>query len=110
MIFTFAIYVLVVARITRLINADVIMDPVRLVIVRAFGGAPRVAHFLTCPWCISVWAALALAWWPLYHPENTIMMYLGLAAAASHLVGMQAPLVADDAVQVEYVDPEDDEQ
>jgi hypothetical protein len=102
------IYVLVAARLTRLVNYDTVLDPVRLWVARRIsarqnpdGGKPTptrwatVADFMSCPWCVGFWVSLALApaailllgwpWWSL----------ATLPFAASHLVGIGDRWVAD---------------
>lgn len=92
------LYVLVTARVTRLVNYDTVLDPTRLWIARRSAGNPRwgrLADFLACPWCVGFWAAVALApaailvlgwpWWT----------WAALPWAASHLVGIGDRWVAD---------------
>ncbi|QBP31122.1 hypothetical protein SEA_ARGIE_5 [Mycobacterium phage Argie] len=118
-----AIYVLVAARITRLVNYDQILDPIRLRIAAraadAFAAAgssigevqarnlarynrwTKLSDFLVCPWCIGFWVCAALApvavaviGWPWW-------TVAALPFAASHLVGIGDPLAADDMEIVE---------
>jgi hypothetical protein len=110
------IYVLTCARITRLINSDMILDRPRLWVVgrlRHHQDAVKEAglkgqhsvveihgahvrrwanlhYFLECPWCVSIWVCLALAYpavrlvcWPWWAA-------LPVALAASHLIGVFA--------------------
>lgn len=100
------IYVVAVARITRLINFDAILDRPRVAIVRFVRGNPLVVYFLTCPWCVGFWVTLATSWIPVVYPTNRVFLILGVALAASHLIGIQAPLAADETVNV---DDDDDE-
>lgn len=86
-------YTLAVARVTRLINADTILDPMRLAVgnrvlearsviqehrMTGLGDPHRVAlwegrlrrratffKFLQCPWCIGMWVALLTTWAPM---------------------------------------------
>ena len=95
------IYVLVVMRLTRLVNADTILDPLRIRVAHRYGPASTVVEFLGCPWCVGMWFALLLAipvisflgwsWW--------LLIPLGLAC--SQLVGMFAPLFSDDDIAFE---------
>lgn len=116
------VYVLAVARVTRLINYDTVLDGARLFVARRAGSALAAAEeaeaadqwtvgelhrnrqarwtvvleFLGCPWCIGMWVGLAGAapvvivfgwsWWTL----------LPIALACSYLVGLMAPLSADE--------------
>ena len=105
---TLGLYVLTVARITRLINFDAIFDKPRVAIVRFVRGNPVVVYFLTCPWCVSMWVAIALAWVPIYFADNAVAFYLMLALATSHLVGIGAPLSEDKELKIEgYEDAPD---
>ena len=82
-----SIYVLTVASVTRLVNYDVIFDPIRLWPARRASVAKAAAleaeangmpvehaaatkrlarwllvcDFLACPWCVSMWVAAAAA-------------------------------------------------
>ncbi|AER47657.1 DUF1360 domain-containing protein [Mycobacterium phage Dori] len=116
------VYVLAVARVTRLINYDVVLDFARLWVARRAGSALTAAEeaesadqwtvgelhrnrharwnvvleFMGCPWCVGWWVALAGAvpvvivlewsWWAL----------VPVALACSYLVGLVAPLTADE--------------
>ena len=83
------LFVLSVARVTRLINSDRVFDPVRVVVARRqrrwrnlAAAAPdgsdgegqyvrrlerweTVEYYIGCPWCVSMWAAGLSAWIPL---------------------------------------------
>jgi hypothetical protein len=128
-LFILTIYVLAIARLTRLINADTILDAPRLAIAARERQHRSVAkglevdltqpklheyhrslarrwqtalYFVQCPWCISMWLALAGAivpvrligwsWWALFP--------VGLAA--SHLIGVFA--FAADTEEMDYED------
>lgn len=122
------VYVLAVARVTRLVNADVVFDPVRLWVARRLSGVSRAAeecefsgrdglaarlrrvqgrwgavtYFLGCPWCVSVWLAAATAWIPLWFAGNRVAVYAGVVLAVSHVVGVGARW-ADDGEDIEIV-------
>jgi len=98
------VYVLAVARITRFINYDALFDSLRNGYVRAFKGHPTALYFITCPWCVGMWVCFATAWIPIWHPENPIARYLGIALAASMLIGVATPLSEDDELDVEPVE------
>ena len=97
-------YVLVAARLTRLVNYDTVLDPVRLWLARRISAARReggvsrwtlAADFMSCPWCVGFWMSVFLApavililgwpWWTL----------AALPFAASHLVGIGDRWVSD---------------
>ena len=100
-LWTAVIYVLAVARIVRLINYDAIFDRPRVAIVQLVRGNPTVVYFLTCPWCVGMWATLGTVWLPLYFADNLFVAYMGLALAASMVIGLASPLSADDALETE---------
>ncbi|EHI13158.1 hypothetical protein KEK_08252 [Mycolicibacterium thermoresistibile ATCC 19527] len=125
-ILVLVIYVLAVARLVRLVNFDTVLDPVRVLIARRAALADRaaaeagdagreasaelyrrragrwntLAYFVACPWCVGFWLALATApipvgimgwpWWAVF----------GVALAASHVVGLMAPLSADEEIEI----------
>jgi uncharacterized protein DUF1360 len=126
------VYALALMRLTRLINADTILDRPRLAIItrarasqmdaneaRALGQTVRVkllesrAHrwatvmyFVQCPWCVGMWLALGSAWMPLYFHHNPVVAYLGVALAVSHLIGVCARFADTEEMEV----TEDDDQ
>ncbi|MFI5495584.1 hypothetical protein [Actinoplanes sp. NPDC051859] len=63
--FEVAIVVLAVARLTRLVCADKITEPVRASVVRRLPAGSMWAYLLYCRWCVSVWVAApaAATWW-----------------------------------------------
>lgn len=125
-ILVLVVYVLAVARVTRLANHDTIVDPVRLFIVgrarrvqAAADEAERGDHpitaglqrrrmarwntvfeFVGCPWCVGFWLALVGA--------VPVVGLLGwswwavapVGLACSHLVGVAAPLSADAPIEI----------
>lgn len=111
------IYVLAIARLTRLINGDTILDTPRLAIAKrerqhwsiAHGLQPNLdqadryehhravarrwstaLYFVQCPWCVGLWLTLGTAWIPLWFNTNEVARYVGIALAASHLIGVFA--------------------
>lgn len=107
------VYALAAMRITRLINSDTILDRFRIAIAGRVRDPERSAteqrrwaaltEFLACPWCVGMWVALAGAvpvvlvlgwsWWAL----------LPAALACSQIIGMSAPLYADDEIEYQSV-------
>lgn len=114
-----ALYVLVAARVTRAVNYDTVLDPIRLRIaahgstahrqaqelptpeeqlhaVRRYNRWTALSDFLACPWCIGFWvsvacapAAVAVIGWPWWTAAV-------LPFAASHLIGIADRLVSED--------------
>lgn len=82
------VWVLAVARVTRLLTRDKLTEPFRAWVLDRRGADSQVAYLVHCAWCSSVWigfasapaavAAAGLSWWLL--PV--------IALAGSHVVGM----------------------
>ena len=97
---TLVVYVLACARLTRLINADTIVDPIRLAIERRArdtrASTPERArwstfmYFTQCPWCVGFWLCLASAYLPVHLIGWPWWALFPVALAASHLVGVFA--------------------
>ncbi|MBF6515238.1 hypothetical protein IU421_13205 [Nocardia cyriacigeorgica] len=91
----FVLWVLAVARATRLITRDKLTEPFRTWVVTRRGVDSQIAYLVHCSWCSSIWVAFAtapaavalsgLSWWLL--PI--------VALAASHLTGLGSLLDAD---------------
>lgn len=98
------VYVLAVMRLTRLVNADTILDPARIRLARRFGPESALLEFLGCPWCVGFWLSLAAApvavgvlgwpWW----------LSVPVALACSQIIGMVSPLFSDEDLTIEAVD------
>ena len=105
-IFVLSIYVLSVMRVTRLINYDTILDPVRLsverhsrdsdVSVAAQTRWSTLSEFLGCPWCVGMWVSLLGATGPVIVLRLSWWWLLPVALSASMLVGLLSPLSADE--------------
>ena len=124
-------YLLAVARITRLINADTILDPLRIIPANKSHIARNTAndakrsgqhstaalyavqarrwstllYFIECPWCVSIWVAFGTVWLPMFFADNRVVQYVGFALAASHLVGVFA--FAADTEEMDVVEGDD---
>jgi hypothetical protein len=103
---TLAIYLLAVARLTRLVNYDIVLDWLAIKVSNLAQDEKRseveqerwatVLEFIGCPWCVGWWFALAGAaptvwvlgwsWWTL----------VPIALACSYLVGLASPLSEDE--------------
>lgn len=86
-IVTLALVVLTTARLTRLVVADRISQPLRTWAVRKLGEDSGAAYFIHCPWCVSIWvgalvSAVAYLW-----GENPIVSAIALALSASYGAG-----------------------
>jgi hypothetical protein len=87
------IYALAVARVTGLIYADTITEPLRDRLIGWLDDRPAtlgafIAALIQCPWCVSIWlGALAapLVW---FWGDSPVMLILGLWLALSQVTGM----------------------
>jgi hypothetical protein len=126
------VYALAVMRLTRLINADTILDRPRLAIASrakearlvaneaaAHGQTERAAmyhhkmtrwntamYFVQCPWCVGMWLAFGSVWVPLFYADNIVARYIGVALAVSHLIGVMARFADTEEIDIE----DDDDQ
>lgn len=93
---------LAVARLTRLVTADVIMAPVRSWIVRhrpdRGPDEPEdwVVFLIHCRWCASIWLAVPVAAAVYGWHTNCVVQVGLLALAASHVTALLAGLEDDD--------------
>lgn len=102
---TTGLWVLALARVTRVIVADQLTDFIRIwAYKRSKGAETKLTYFVQCAWCMSMWLGFATAWviwlqvdWPGY-------LYPLVALSGSYLVGLFASnLEPDDEMQVEIV-------
>jgi hypothetical protein len=117
-------------RVTRIINADMIIDRLRLWPVHKMRAAQdtvaeahmhgqtaraeifavqvrrwsTVNYFLACPWCVSIWVAWGVGFVPVHLLGWPLWTVLPLGLAASHLVGVFA--FAADTEDTEVVEDE----
>lgn len=102
---TLAIYVLVVARLTRLVNYDIVLDWLARWVAANIEDDERspkeqerwatVLEFIGCPWCVSFWWAMVGAIPVVLILHWSLWLIPALALACSHLVGRDAPRTAD---------------
>lgn len=85
---TLAVYALAVARVTRLIAEDKILDPPRNAILRALPDDHPLAYGLLCKWCLSVWVAVPAAVVVHRWPTRPWSLIPATALAFSHLTGL----------------------
>lgn len=98
-----ALYALSVMRLTRLINKDTVLDPIRIHIVRAFGEQSTLVYFLTCPWCVGMWLSIATAWVPILALDWDWWLYPLIALALSQIIGLAAALDGEE-IDIEIED------
>lgn len=94
---TLLIYALAVARVTGLITADSITEPVRDKIIGWLDDQPAtigsaLATLITCPWCAGMWVSLVAAPLVWFHGDWAPMLVLAIALAISQFVGMVSDL------------------
>lgn len=120
------IYLLATARITRLVNFDIVTDPLRQWVFNRAKTAqtaaieaesamhPAIAKthshryqrwaavytWSTCPWCAGLWFALAGAGIVVWLLHWHWLLFIPVGLAASYLIGMANPLVADDDIEI----------
>lgn len=83
----------------KLLGDDVILDAPRKWFVYGFrkvrgnGSAEHVSDFLSCPWCLGFWCALA--WWGAFElwPHGTTIAAVPFAIAS--IVGLLGGLLGD---------------
>ncbi|HEU4752315.1 MAG TPA: DUF1360 domain-containing protein [Armatimonadota bacterium] len=91
------IYALAVARVTGLIVADAITEPVRDRIIARLDDTPGsagewVATLITCPWCAGMWVSLVAAPLVWFWGDSPVMLIPALALAFSQVTGATANL------------------
>jgi hypothetical protein len=126
-ILVLTIYTLAVARMTRLVNADTILDRPRVWIsgrARSNQAAARESrtlghdksadmyvtaarrwetalYFVQCPWCVGMWLALASAYLPVWIIGWPAWAVLPVGLAVSHLVGITARFADTEDISIE---------
>lgn len=89
------IYALAVARVTGLIVADSITEPIRDAILVRLDDRPAtlgafLAKLIECPWCAGMWVSLAAAPLVWFFGDSPVMLIPALALAFSQATGMTA--------------------
>jgi hypothetical protein len=87
LIFSVAVAMLAVARITRFLVEDRLTVSWRQWVIRRFGAESLPSYLVHCPWCMSFWVGLALMMWPALYPYPWV---IGLYAipASSMIAGL----------------------
>lgn len=91
---TVLVTVLAIARVTRLLTTDRILDRPRIALMERFmakaGDDSLAAYLVSCPWCISMYVGMAGAgaWWA--WGTSTAYTAVTLALAASYVTGWLA--------------------
>jgi hypothetical protein len=87
------VYALAVARVTGLIVADTITEPIRDNAIAWLDDRPKtlgsaLATLITCPWCAGMWVSLIAAPLIWFFGEHPVMLIPALALAFSQVTGM----------------------
>lgn len=84
--------VLAVARVTRLVTTDVLLDAPRGWLTRRLSGWPSLQYLIHCDWCASVYVAGAGAGAYAAWGETMPFMAVVLALGASYVTGFLASI------------------
>lgn len=100
-----ALWVLAVARMTRLLTVDRLTEFLRLWAVRISKQNEHgmAVYFSTCPWCVSMWVGLVSAPLLLWLLGQTMWLSPLFALAASWFAGVSANLLEGDDDDIEIV-------
>ncbi|RJO71404.1 hypothetical protein D5S18_24850 [Nocardia panacis] len=85
-----AVYVLASARLTRIVVADKIGDPIRNAAIRRFGSGSMWTFLVHCPWCFGWWVCAVLAWPTAVVAGLPWWWGFGLWPAGSYVLGVLA--------------------
>lgn len=88
----FLLAVLATARLTRLVTADQILEPIRARLIRRYGEPTesKLMYLMTCDWCASFWIAVPVAVVTVMAGDRLAVQAGLLALAASQFTGMLA--------------------
>lgn len=91
------LYALAVARVTGLIVADSITEPVRDRLIGWLDDRPAtlgsaVATLITCPWCAGMWVSMVAAPLVWFWAGSPVMLIPAIALAFSQITGMISEL------------------
>lgn len=91
------VYALAVARVTGLIVADSITEPIRDWITVRLDDRPAtlgqaITTLITCPWCAGMWVSLVAAPLVWFWGDWPVMLVLAVALAFSQVAGMTSNL------------------
>lgn len=79
-----------VARLTRLVTADRISEPIRTRLTNRWGDEAQRSYLITCDYCASMYVAPIVAWVAIYWPDNRVVILVLLALTASYVTGFIA--------------------
>jgi hypothetical protein len=100
------LWMMALARLTRLLTQDEITDFIRVWVYRKWGEESTAAYFSTCAWCVGLWLSLATTWYALMLTQWTWVLYPILALGGSYFAGVSATnLEGDDDMEIEVERP-----
>lgn len=73
-------------RLTRLVTADAIMQPLRDWVANR--GRARLTYLVACDWCLSIWIAPVPTFAAVLWPTNRLVIAVLVALGASALTGL----------------------
>lgn len=87
------VYALAVARVTGLIVADSITEPMRDALIGWLDDRPAtlgsfIAALIQCPWCAGMWVSLIAAPLVWFWGDTPVMLIPAIALAFSQVTGM----------------------
>lgn len=98
------LWVLALARLTRLLIADEITDGIRARVFTRYGQHSRQGYFATCPWCVGLWLSLATTPYAIWLTGWSWWLYPLIAGAGSYVVGIFASRIEpDDDAEIEII-------
>lgn len=86
------VYALAVARTTRLITDDKILEAPRNVVLKHAPDESLIAYLITCRWCVSFWVAAPAATVWYFWPLKPWFLVPAMALAFSHVTGLLSGL------------------
>lgn len=84
---TVLLAILATVRVTRLVTHDAISDPVRLWITDRFGANSKIAYFVHCPWCVSMYVGAVAGYSAWSWADTPGYQVATLALSASYVAG-----------------------
>lgn len=77
-------------RLTRLVTADYITEPIRDRLIRRWGEDAKRSYLVTCDYCASMYVAPIVAAVVVLWPDNRVVIAGLIALTASYLSGLMA--------------------
>jgi hypothetical protein len=91
----YLVYALAVARATRLIAEDKILETPRIWLLAKMKEGSLLEYGLTCRWCVSIWVAAVAAPIAYFWGSAPWFFVPALALALSHVTGLLSRLEED---------------